>query len=45
MLEEEALISAYREKWRNNIAFSTERIDRGKVAKAVKAGYTAIRKQ
>ncbi|MHC0061919.1 hypothetical protein ACWATR_03205 [Nostoc sp. UIC 10890] len=42
--EQEALIPVYRDKWRA-IAFSTERIDREKAAKSVKAGYIAIRKQ
>ncbi|MHC5737849.1 DUF6745 domain-containing protein [Nostoc sp.] len=42
--EQEALIPVYRERWRA-IALSTERIDREKAAKAVKAGYIAIRKQ
>ncbi|WP_225912546.1 hypothetical protein [Nostoc flagelliforme] len=39
--EQEALILVYREKWRA-IALSTERIDREKAAKAVKAAYIAI---
>lgn len=42
--EEEALIPVYREKWQK-IALSTERIDREKAAKVVKAAYTAINKQ
>ncbi|RCJ20521.1 hypothetical protein A6770_31390 [Nostoc minutum NIES-26] len=39
--EQEALISAYREKWRI-IALSTERIDKEKAAKAVKEAYGLI---
>ncbi|MEH2447937.1 MAG: DUF6745 domain-containing protein [Nostoc sp.] len=42
--EEEALILVYQEKWRK-IALSTERIDREKSAKVVRATYTAINKQ
>jgi hypothetical protein len=39
--EQEALIPVYRDKWRK-IALSTERIDRQKAAKAVKAVYTSF---
>lgn len=39
--EQEALIPVYRDKWRK-IALSTERIDRGKAADAVKAAYELI---
>lgn len=39
--EQQALIPVYREKWRK-IALSTERIDREKAAKAVKAVYTSF---
>ncbi|MEH2239962.1 DUF6745 domain-containing protein [Nostoc sp.] len=39
--EQEALIPVYRDKWRA-IALSTERIDREKAAKAVKATYVLI---
>ncbi|OUL31245.1 hypothetical protein BV372_20700 [Nostoc sp. T09] len=39
--QQEALIPVYRDKWRK-IALSTERIDREKAAKAVKATYVLI---
>ncbi|MEH1820899.1 MAG: DUF6745 domain-containing protein [Nostoc sp.] len=42
--EQEALIPVYREKWRA-IALSTERIDKGKAAEAVRVAYAAISKK
>lgn len=43
-LEQEALIAAYRQKWRR-VTLSTEPIDRKKAAEAVKAAYEVIGEQ
>jgi HEPN domain-containing protein len=43
-LEQEALIAAYREKWRR-VTLSTEPIDRKKAAEGVKAAYEVIGEQ